>query len=153
MTQVRKDHPVGSGTGAAAGAVTGAVVGAAGGPVGMAAGAVVGGILGAAAGDGIAEAVNPTEYNDYWKNNYSKTPYYSSGSQWSDYEPAYKYGYSSYDTYRGKRFEDVENELQAKWDATRGTSRLAWNDAKSAVKDSWHYIERALPGDADGDGR
>jgi hypothetical protein len=30
---------------------------------------------------------------------------------------------------------------------------MAWNDAKGAVQDGWHYVERAVPGDADRDGR
>ena len=45
------------------------------------------------------------------------------------------------------------DELERKWEATKGNSRLAWNDAKYAVKDGWHYVERALPGDFDRDGR
>jgi phage tail tape-measure protein len=67
MSDIKKDHSIGSGTGAAAGAVTGATIGSVGGPVGMAAGAVVGGIVGAAAGDSNAEAVNPTTYGYHWK--------------------------------------------------------------------------------------
>ncbi len=153
MTEIRKDHSLGAGTGAAAGAVTGAAVGAAGGPIGMAVGAVVGGVLGAAAGDSIAEAVNPTEYSDYWQNNYRNANYYVAGREWDDYSPAYKYGYDTYPTYRGRTFNEVESDLERSWDNAKGRSRLAWADAKSAVRDGWHHIERALPGDADRDGR
>jgi hypothetical protein len=35
----------------------------------------------------------------------------------------------------------------------RGDSRLDWEEAKHAVRAGWHRVERALPGDADGDGR
>ncbi|MEO8159850.1 MAG: hypothetical protein ABI588_00415 [Arenimonas sp.] len=153
MADIKKDHSIGAGTGAAAGAVTGATIGAVGGPVGMAAGAVVGGIVGAAAGDSIAEAVNPTTYADHWKSNYTTTPYYSSGKQWGDYEPAYNLGYNGYSQNRGKRFDDVESDLQRGWEKTKGNSKLAWSEAKGAVRDGWHYVERAMPGDADGDGR
>ena len=79
--------------------------------------------------------------------------HYNSERSWSDYEPAYKCGYSKYDSYAGKKFEDVENDLERGWDATKANSNLAWNEARGAVKDGWHYIERAMPGDADGDGR
>jgi hypothetical protein len=34
-----------------------------------------------------------------------------------------------------------------------GMTRLAWNPARGPVRDGWHHIERALPGDADADGR
>jgi len=152
MSDIKKDHSIGAGTGAAAGAVTGATAGSAGGPVGMAAGAVVGGIIGAAAGDSIAEVVNPTTYEDYWKRNFHTTPYYTSGLVWSDYQPAYKLGYSAFAENRSHRFDDIESDLRRNWEATKGNSRLAWHEAKGAVRDGWHYVERALPGDADGDG-
>ena len=153
MSDIKKDHSIGAGTGAAAGAVTGATIGAVGGPVGMAAGAVVGGIVGAAAGDSIAEAVNPTAYNDHWKGSYKDASYYNASRDWNDYEPAYKYGYDTYSQYRGQRFDDVESDLERGWDTTKANSRLAWSEARGAVKDGWHHIERAMPGDADRDGR
>jgi uncharacterized protein YcfJ len=153
MSDVKKDHSIGAGTGAVGGALTGAAVGAAAGPVGSLVGAAVGGVIGAKAGDSIAEAVNPTEYNDHFKTNYVSAPYYSADRDWNDYEPAYKYGYDTYGQYRGRRFEDVESDLERGWDKTKANSRLAWSDARGAVRDGWHHIERAMPGDADGDGR
>jgi hypothetical protein len=153
MSDIKKDHSVGAGTGAVTGAVAGAAIGSAAGPAGSAIGAVVGGIVGAKAGDSIAEAVNPTAYTEHFKKEYTAAPYYVSGSEWRDYEPAYKYGYDTYGQYRGRKFDEVENELGQKWDSTRANSRLAWNEARGAVRDGWHYIERAMPGDADGDGR
>ena len=153
MSDVKKDHNIGSGTGAVAGAVTGAAVGSAGGPVGSVVGAVVGGVVGAKAGDSIAEAVNPTEYHDHFKTEYKNTPYYTAGREWNDYEPAYQYGYDTYGQYRGQRFEDVETDLERNWDKTRAKSNLEWNEAKQAVRDGWHHIERRMPGDLDRDGR
>ena len=150
---VKKDHSIGEGAGAVTGAVTGAAVGSAAGPVGTVVGALAGGVVGAKAGGGIAEAINPTDYSDHFKNTYRDTAYYASGRDWNDYEPAYKYGYDTYGQYRGQRFEDVESDLERNWNATRANSRLAWNEAKGAVKDGWHHIERNLPGDFDRDGR
>lgn len=154
MKDVKKDHSIGAGTGAAGGALAGAGVGAAvGGPVGAVVGAIVGGVAGAKAGDELAELVNPTEYTNYWKNNYNTRPYYSDTYSWNDYDPAYKSGYDAYGKNRGKTFESVEGDLERSWDATKGNSRLAWNDAKHAVRDGWHHVERAMPGDFDRDGR
>ncbi len=154
MSDIKKDHSIGAGTGAAAGAVTGAIAGTAvGGPVGTVVGGVIGAVVGSKAGDSIAEAVNPTEYNSHFKDTYQSAPYYSAGREWNDYEPAYKYGYDTYGQYRGQRFEDVEGTLERNWDATRANSRLGWSEAKGAVRDGWHHIERAMPGDADRDGR
>lgn len=157
MTQtthdLKKDHSIGAGTGAVGGAATGAVIGAAGGPVGAAIGAVLGGIAGAKAGDSLAEAVNPTEFDDHWRNEYTSRPYYSDDYEWDDYAPAYGLGYHGRDRFRGDRYDDVEDRLEASWDEVKGKSRLAWNDAKDAVRDGWHDVERRLPGDFDGDGR
>lgn len=153
MSDIKKDHSIGEGTGAGAGAIAGAAVGSAAGPVGTAVGAVVGAVAGAKAGGAIAEVVNPTEYSDHFRNSYEKAPYYNAERNWDDYGPAYQYSYDRYDTYRGQRFEDIEDKLEREWAETRADSRLAWNEARDAVRDGWHYIERAMPGDADGDGR
>lgn len=153
MSTIKKDHTLGTGAGAVAGGATGAVIGTVGGPIGIAAGAVVGAVLGAAAGDGIAEALNPTDYGNYWKSNYASRPYFVAGRDWVDYEPAYQYGYESFGENRGRSFDEMESDLKSKWDATRGKSRLMWDEAKEAVRDGWHYVERAMPGDMDRDGR
>lgn len=150
---LKKDHSIGEGTGAASGAIAGAAIGSAAGPVGSVVGAVIGAVVGAKAGGVVAEAVNPTEYTDHFRNGYQSAPYYSKGKEWDDYAPAYKYGYDRYNNYAGSKFDEVENELEQGWDKTKANSRLAWSDAREAVRDSWHYIERKMPGDADGDGR
>ena len=43
--------------------------------------------------------------------------------------------------------------LEAGWDIAKGKSKLAWVDAKQAIRSAWHSVERVLPGDADRDGR
>ena len=47
MSDVKKDHSIGAGTGAVGGALTGAAIGSAAGPVGSLVGAAVGGVVGA----------------------------------------------------------------------------------------------------------
>ena len=145
-------HPVGVGVGAAGGAATGAAVGAVAGPVGSAVGAVVGGVAGGLAGKGAAEAVNPTVEDTYWRENYAKRPYVTSGTAYDTYQPAYKYGWESYGRYRRRKFDEVEPELRKDWEKTRDASRLSWDKAKSATRDAWHRVESAIPGDADKDG-
>lgn len=153
MSDVKKDHSIGTGTGAVGGAIAGAAVGSVAGPVGTAVGGIVGAVAGAKAGNAVAEAVNPTVYTDHFKTAYVNAPYYKSDLAWTDYEPAYKYAYETRSQYNGKSFDSVESDLERGWDKTRANSRLAWNDAREAVRDGWHHIERAMPGDADRDGR
>lgn len=153
MSDIKKDHSIGEGTGAATGAITGAAIGSAGGPVGALVGAAVGAVVGAKAGGAVAETVNPTTYSDHFRERYNTAPYFRAGQEWSDYAPAYQYGYDNYGAHAGRKFDEVEPDLARNWDTTRAGSRLAWGDAREAVRDGWHYIERAMPGDADRDGR
>ena len=152
MSDIKQDHSIGEGAGAVTGAVAGAAIGSVAGPVGTVIGSVAGGVVGAKAGDGIAEAINPTDYTRHFESSFRERPYYATGRDWNDYQPAYQYGYDTYSAYRGQRFDDVEEQLQRDWDTTRGSSRLAWGEAREAVRDGWHHIERAVPGDLDRDG-
>src|SRR3546814_18167278 len=84
MSDIKKDHSIGAGTGAIAGAVTGGAVGSVAGPAGTIVGALAGGAIGAKAGDSLAEAVNPTEYTTHFQPNYKSDPSYSTARDWSD---------------------------------------------------------------------
>jgi hypothetical protein len=69
-------HPVGVGIGAAAGGMAfGAAVGTVAGPLGMAVGALVGAVAGGLAGKGVAEAIDPTAEDAYWRANYASRAY------------------------------------------------------------------------------
>jgi hypothetical protein len=151
-------HPVGTGLGAVAGGMAaGAVAGTVAGPVGTLVGAAVGAVAGGLAGKGIAELIDPTAEDAYWRENYSSRPYVTSGNTYDDYGPAYRYGVSSYGKYDGRTFEQAEADLGRDWNQAKGSSRLDWERAKAATKDSWQRvsdtIERAVPGDSDRDGK
>src|SRR3954451_20602456 len=89
-------HPVGVGVGTAAGgAAAGMAAGVAAGPVGAVVGAVVGGVAGGLAGKAVAEKIDPTAENAYWSENYRSRPYADKGRSYSDYQPAYRYGWES----------------------------------------------------------
>jgi hypothetical protein len=121
-------HPVGTGLGAAAGGLAaGAAVGTVAGPIGTAVGAAVGAIAGGLAGKGIAERIDPTAEDAYWRENFSDRPYVNKGSLYDDYQPAYRYGVDSYNTRyavgSGLGFDEVEPELATGWDKARGQAR------------------------------
>src|SRR5437868_6392595 len=76
-------HPVGTGLGAAAGgAATGAAIGSVAGPAGTAAGIVAGAVVGGLAGKGIAEKIDPTAEEAYWRENYRTRDYGDEGAEW-----------------------------------------------------------------------
>lgn len=145
-------HPVGTGLGATGGAVAGATIGAAGGPVGMVVGGAIGAVVGGLGGKAAGEAVNPTAEQQYWQSAYENEPYRNKEFGYADYAPAYKLGYENRSTYAGQSFDQAESSLKAEWETAKGESRMAWQDAKPATRAAWHRVERALPGDADGDG-
>ena len=144
---------MGTGVGAAGGAVAGAAIGAVAGPVGAGVGLVAGAIAGGLAGKGVAEKMDPTAEDAYWRTHYSRQSYVTPDSDYSIYQPAYRTGYEGRARYPGKRYEDVEPNLQREYESSRGTATLAWENARHATRDAWNRVERALPGDADGDGR
>jgi hypothetical protein len=136
-------HPVGTGVGAAAGGAAGAAVGAVAGPVGALAGAAVGAVVGGLAGKGVAEGVNPTAEDAYWREQYANEPYHDKTRTYDDYAPAYRTGYESRGRYPGKRFEDVESELERSYVSGRGQSKLEWTQARPATRAAWDRADKA----------
>jgi uncharacterized protein YcfJ len=153
ITDESGSHPVGTGVGAAGGAAAGAALGTAAGPVGTIVGGVIGAVAGGVAGKRVAESIDPTAENAYWQDNYRNETYVNRDLDYNHYEPAYRTGYTGYGKYEGRKFDEVENDLQHDYEQTKGNSSLAWSDAKHATKAAWHKVERAMPGDADRDGR
>lgn len=101
---------------------------------------------------------NPYRYDanterDYWRTQYEKEGYFEAGNTYDDYEGAYRAGYEGRNQYAGKTFDEVETDVKVAWEKTKGNSRLAWEKAKHAARAAWDRVERAMPGDADRDGR
>lgn len=141
--------------GVAGGAAAGAAVGGMTGPVGALVGAAAGAIVGAVAGR--AAKADPKVEDQYWRDNYTSRPYVAQGSTYDDYGPAYQHGVNAYTKYPDRSFDDMEPGLRSDWDSSRGSSNLEWEHARHPARDAWNRVsnatERALPGDADGDGR
>jgi hypothetical protein len=145
-------HPVGTAIGATGGAAAGAAIGSVAGPIGTVVGTAIGAVAGGLAGKGAAEAVNPTVEDEYWRKTYATRPYVPAGSDYDAYRPAYQHGWEAYPRYQGRRFDEVESDLRRDWEDRRD-SRMGWDNAREAVRDAWHRVERKIPGDADKDGR
>jgi hypothetical protein len=140
----RGAHVLGTGVGAAVGGVAGAiaagaVMGTVAGPIGTAAGAAVGAVVGGLAGKHVAEDVNPAIEEVYWRETYAARPY-ALNKSYDDYGPAYRYGRESYGRHKGRRFDDVEKDLERDWEGAKGKSRLKWHHAKHAVRDAWDRL-------------
>jgi uncharacterized protein YcfJ len=106
-------HPVGTGVGAVSGGAAGAAIGTVGGPIGTAVGAVVGAIAGGLAGKGVAEMIDPTAEDAYWRERHGEQSF-ARGRAYEDYASAYRAGYTGYR--EGKSFEDREADLRMEYE-------------------------------------
>jgi hypothetical protein len=151
-------HPIGVGIGAVAGgAAAGAATGTVAGPVGTVIGAAVGAVVGGLAGKGVAEKIDPTAEDAYWREHHVHEPYYESGRTYDDYAPAYRAGYESRSRFSNdtepRTFDEVERDIEAEYNRRRNANGLSWDKAKTPARAAWDRVERAMPGDADRDGR
>jgi hypothetical protein len=121
-----------------------------GGPIGAGVGLVVGAVAGGLGGKGVAEMIDPTVEDAYWREEYSSSPYVEDGVSYETYRSAYRTGYDGYTRYPGKKFEEVESDLQRDYEKSRGNSTLPWDKAKDAARDAWHRVEKASIGDGNG---
>jgi hypothetical protein len=82
---------------------------------------------------------------NYWKENYARRPYYRAGKEYSEYEPAYRYGWESASKpeYRNREWREIEGDLGRGWDKVKGGSRETWNEAREAAHDAWSRVDTA----------
>ena len=140
ITHAPGAHPVGTGVGAAmGGAAAGAAAGAFGGPVGAVVGGVVGAVAGGLGGKAVAESVNPTAEEAYWRDNYTREPYYETGRNYDDYAPAYRLGLQGRTGYQGN-FDEVESRLESDWSSNKERSTLSWPQARAASRAAWDRV-------------
>jgi uncharacterized protein (TIGR02271 family) len=148
ITGAPGSHPVGTGVGAAAGGAAGigaamaagAAAGSTVGPVGTAVGAAIGAVAGGLAGKAVAENIDPTAEDAYWRENYKTRPYFSKDKDYAAYAPAYRLGWESRSTSKYKSFEEAEPELRTRWEREQGKTGLGWDKARLASRDAWERI-------------
>jgi hypothetical protein len=121
--------------------ITGAAAGTVAGPAGTALGAGVGAVVGGLTGKGIAEMIDPTAEEAYWRENYDTQPYYEKGYTYDDYHPAYRIGWEGRGRYEGRSFAEVERALEADYNRNRGASRLGWEKNRYAARAAWDRFD------------
>ena len=146
ITSAPGAHPIGTGVGAVlGGAAAGALTGTAAGPLGSFVGASLGAIVGGLAGKSVAESMDPTSEDVYWREHHVGRPYIEAGLGYEDYGPAYRYGLAAFAKYPGRRFDEVEDYLSRDWASARGQSNLDWARARDATHDAWHRVGSHSP--------
>lgn len=78
---------------------------------------------------------------EYWRRTYARQTEHS-GLRYGDREPAVKLGLDAYVRSRGRSMDDMEEELHACYERTRGASRLDWEQARAVVEAAWQRVVR-----------
>ena len=80
--------------------------------------------------------VYPENEAAYWREQHSKQPY-ARNSSYEQFEHAYRTGYDSYQKYRGKSFDEVEESVANDYEAGKPNSALPWDTVRPAVNSVW----------------
>ena len=110
-------------------------------PVGTGIGAAAGSVAGGLAGEGVAELIDPTVEEAYWRSNYMREPYYERGYNFEDYYPAYRTGWEGRARYQHRHFDEVERDLARDYQRNRGNSRLEWAKNRHAARAAWERFD------------
>jgi hypothetical protein len=82
--------------------------------------------------------------NAYWRETYESCVYFDPNTSYDEIQPAYRYGWEMRIRHVDKDFEEAEPTLVAGWERARAHSRLTWPQARSACRDAWGRIDRAM---------
>ena len=146
LTGESGSHPVAAGAGAAlGGAAAGAAAGMLGGPVGTAVGAIVGGVAGGLAGKAIGEQIDPTVETAYWREEFRHRNYVDEDGIYESYEPAYRYGWETWQDLADHNWDEIEPQLERGWPDRQGNSPLDWERARYAAHDAWLRLDEQFP--------
>jgi hypothetical protein len=135
-------HPLGTGTGAASGGVAGAAVGmVVGGPVGSMIGAAVGALAGGLSGSSLAEAVNPTAEEAFWRDTYTREPYYANNKPYEYYAPGFRAGWEGRVRFDGRTFAEAEPDLASEYLRNKSEIDPTWAEVSPAARAAWNRID------------
>lgn len=147
MSDLKKDHVLGTGASALGAGAIGAAIGAViAGPPGAAVGAAAGTAIGAIAGHRAAESADPRGDLGHFQDVHHTMPYFIAGMTWDDYAPAYRYGIDRHATANGRSFAESEVELESGWQQHAEGSRLLWSEAREAVAHAWRELDQVRQG-------
>jgi hypothetical protein len=91
---------------------------------------------------GGAASVSPdfTPHDSYWRTQFSSRPYAKGDRSYEYYQPGYRYGFESAHRYRGRQWNEVENDMRSGWDKYEHRGQSTWENIKDAVRDAWDRV-------------
>ena len=85
--------------------------------------------------------IDPDAEHAYWRDAYSKEPYYVQGTDFERYANAYRVGYQGRAKYDGRSYGDIESELAQDYARFEGND-MAWEEARHAARAAWDRADR-----------
>jgi hypothetical protein len=93
--------------------------------------------------------VYPENEAAYWQKQTSKQPY-ANNSSYQQYEHAYRTGYTSFQKYRGRNFDEVEESVAKDYESGKPDTALPWDTVRPAVNSIWDRMSGVItPRDPD----
>jgi hypothetical protein len=94
----------------------------------------------------MANDIDPSEEERYWRENYKSRSYFQRGRDFPFYAAAYRFGWESASRmdYFGRRFEDVEKDLSTNWMRAHGNLRSGWDDVRGATRDAFERVQNRI---------
>lgn len=67
----------------------------------------------------------------------------TAGGEFEQYEPAYRYGWESGSRTenQGRRFDDIEKDLETNWLAMRGTMKNEWSEIRQKTRAAFERVQ------------
>jgi hypothetical protein len=85
------------------------------------------------------DEIDEAAENKYWRKHFQELGYVNKTDDYELFEAAFRTGYVGRRTYRGKTFEQVEDELRLNYEASAGPGALGWDRAVCAACDAWNH--------------
>ncbi len=86
----------------------------------------------------------------YWREQHPQQPYADKKLSYEEYAPAYRIGYEGFHKYRGKKYDEIEDDLALDYQRNRAGAALPWDHARHAVRAAWAKVSNDItPRDPD----
>ena len=132
---------VGEGVGGAGGIAAGAAIGSLAGPVGTVIGMLAGAVGGWWAGKEVADAVSrhDDDADNYYRTHYEQNRRADTARSYDDVRPVYQLGdvAARNPDYQGRRFEEIEPDLQRGWTDDLRTRHGDWSEVRGYASEGY----------------
>ena len=98
---------------------------------------------GGATSGGVAEALNHTAEEIFWREAFVREPYYVKGRTYEYYAPSFRAGWKGRVRHDGRTFNEAEAELIADYGLTKSELDPAWHDIRPAARAAWDRVDRS----------